>query len=345
MSLPIDSKYVRLLSSRLRNFKQKKDYLWNFSCPICGDSQKNKTKARGYVFAKGNNLFYRCHNCGISTSVGNFVKAVDESLYREYVLERYKSGETNNTRSANTMLDIPSPKFDKVEKQKVFEHAEWCDKLPSGHFCLDYLIKRQIPKQYYSKLLFTQHYKQFCDTLVPNHGKTIVDDARLVIPFYDEYNELIAISGRALETGDKTLRYVTIRANESKDKLLFGLDRLNKNEAVKIVEGPIDSLFLNNCIASGDANLALTSESLNISSDKIILIYDNEPRNKEIVKLMANAIKLNHNVVIWPDYIAGKDINEMILGGIALDEIEKIISNNTFKGLEAQTKFVFWKKV
>ena len=150
---------------------------------------------------------------------------------------------------------------------------------------------------------------------------------------------------RSLETGDKTLRYVTIRANESKDKLLFGLDRLNKNEAVKIVEGPIDSLFLNNCIASGDANLALTSESLNISSDKIILIYDNEPRNKEIVKLMANAIKLNHNVVIWPDYIAGKDINEMILGGIALDEIEKIISNNTFKGLEAQTKFVFWKKV
>ena len=147
MSLPIESKYVRLLSSRLRNFKQKKDYLWNFSCPICGDSQKNKTKARGYVFAKGNNLYYRCHNCGVSTSVGNFIKAVDESLYREYVLERYKSGETNNTRSANTMLDIPSPKFDKVEKQKVFEHAEWCDKLPSGHFCLDYLIKRQIPKQ------------------------------------------------------------------------------------------------------------------------------------------------------------------------------------------------------
>ena len=345
MSLPIDSKYVRLLSSRLRNFKQKKDYLWNFSCPICGDSQKNKTKARGYVFAKGNNLYYRCHNCGVSTSVGNFVKAVDESLYREYVLERYKSGETNNTRSANTMLDIPSPRFDKVEKQKIFEHSEWCDKLPSGHFCLEYLQKRQVPEQYYNKLLFTQHYKQFCDALVPNHGKQIVDDARLVIPFYDEYNELIAVSGRALEAADYKLRYVTIRTNESKDKLLYGMDRVNKNETVKLVEGPLDSLFLKNCVASGDANLALTSEELNISSDKIILIYDNEPRNKEIVKMMQNAIKLNHNIVIWPDNIAGKDINEMILGGIALDEIEKIISNNTFKGLEAQTKFVFWKKV
>ena len=119
MSLPIESKYVRLLSSRLRNFKQKKDYLWNFSCPICGDSQKNKTKARGYVFPKGNNLFYRCHNCGVSIGVGNFIKAVDESLHREFVLEKYKSGETNNSHSANTILNIQPPRFDKLDKQKV----------------------------------------------------------------------------------------------------------------------------------------------------------------------------------------------------------------------------------
>ena len=244
MSLPIESKYVRLISSRLRNFKQKKDYLWNFSCPICGDSQKNKTKARGYVFPKGNNLFYRCHNCGVSISVGNFIKAVDESLYKEFVLEKYKSGETNNTRSANTILNIPSPRFDKLDKQKVFEHAEWVDKLPSGHFCLVYCVKRHIPSNILSKLLFTPHYKHFCDALVPNHGKTIVDDARLVIPFYDEYNELIAVSGRALETGDKTLRYITLRTNDSQDKLIFGMDRVDLKQTVKIVEGPVDSLFL-----------------------------------------------------------------------------------------------------
>jgi transcription elongation factor Elf1 len=313
MSLPIESKYVRLISSRLRNFKQKKDYLWNFSCPICGDSQKNKTKARGYVFPKGNNLFYRCHNCGVSISVGNFIKAVDESLYKEFVLEKYKSGETNNTRSANTILNIPSPRFDKLDKQKVFEHAEWVDKLPSGHFCLVYCVKRQIPSNILSKLLFTPHYKQFCDTLVPNHGKTIVDDARLVIPFYDEYNELIAVSGRALETGDKTLRYITLRTNDSQDKLIFGIDRVDLNQTVKIVEGPVDSLFLKNCIASGDANLVLCADA--ISSDKIVLIFDNEPRNKEIVKMMQNAIGLKYDVVIWPDTIGGKDINEIILSG------------------------------
>ena len=343
MSLPIESKYVRLISSRLRNFKQKKDYLWNFSCPICGDSQKNKTKARGYVFPKGNNLFYRCHNCGISISVGNFIKAVDESLYKEFVLEKYKSGETNNTRSANTILNIPSPRFDKLDKQKVFEHAEWVDKLPSGHFCLVYCAKRQIPSNILSKLLFTPHYKQFCDALVPNHGKTIVDDARLVIPFYDEYNELIAVSGRALETGDKTLRYITLRTNDSQDKLIFGMDRVDLNQTVKIVEGPVDSLFLKNCIASGDANLVLCADA--ISSDKIVLIFDNEPRNKEIVKMMQNAIGLKYDVVIWPDTIGGKDINEIILSGKSQDEIEEIISSNTFRGIEAQLKFNMWKKV
>jgi transcription elongation factor Elf1 len=343
MSLSVDSKYVRLLSSRLRNFKQKNSYLWNFSCPICGDSQKNKSKARGYVFQKGTDLFYRCHNCGVSTNVGNLIKQVDGALYKEYVLERYTSGKSNNARTANTVLNISPPRFDKVKKQKFFEHGEWVNALPSGHFCLDYVRNRKIPEKFFDKLLFTSHYKQFCDTLIPNHGKTILDDARLVIPFYDEYNDLIAVSGRALETSDKTLRYVTIRTNESDEKLLYGLDRLDKSKTVKVVEGPIDSLFLSNCVASGDANLTIAAK--NIDADKKLLIFDNEPRNKEIVKMMQDAIRIGHDVVIWPDTIAGKDINEMVMSGLSPDEIESIISSNTFRGLEAQTKFVFWKKV
>ena len=121
--LHTDSKYIKLVSSRLRNFKQKDAYLWNFSCPICGDSQKNKLKARGYVFKKGNDLFYRCHNCGVSTNVGNLIKHMDNSLHKEFVLERYKSGESGFSNFKEPTFDIPSPRFDKVEKQKIFEHA------------------------------------------------------------------------------------------------------------------------------------------------------------------------------------------------------------------------------
>ena len=240
MSLIIDSKYVRLLSSRLRNFKQKKDNLWNFSCPICGDSKKNLSKARGYVYAKGNSLFYSCHNCGAGTNVANLIKSVDESLLKEYVLERYKEGAKGTRSVSPTALNIHPPRFDKLDKQKLFEHGEWCNQLKSGHFCLTYLQKRKIPSEYYGKLLFTSHYKQFIDALVPNHGKQLIDDARLVIPFYDEYNNLIAVSGRALENSDKTLRYITIRTIDSDKKLVYGIDRVDLKQpatSLKVLVG------------------------------------------------------------------------------------------------------------
>ena len=341
--LSIESKYIRLISSRLRNFKQKKDYLWNFSCPICGDSKKNLSKARGYVFQKGTNLFFNCHNCGVGTNLGNLIKQVDPSLHKEYVLERYKSGESGFSNFKSPSFDIPAPRFDKVAKEKHFEHAEWVSKLPSGHFCLVYCTNRRFLSIMRDTLLFTPNYKKFCDALVPNHGKEITADARLVIPFYDKYNTLIGVSGRALENSDYKLRYVTLRSTNSQDKLIYGMDKVNTNELVKIVEGPIDSMFLSNCVASGDSALIQTAKLIDAKNK--VLVFDNEPRNKEIVKLMLDAIKLNYNVVIWPDTIKGKDINEMIMNGMTSNEIEEIISSNTFTGLRAQMKFISWKKV
>ena len=350
MAIHTDSKYVRLVSSRLRNFKQKNNNLWNFSCPFCGDSKTNKIKARGYVYAKGNDLFYRCHNCGVGTNVANFLKHVDPSLHDEYVLERFKEGGTANTTntyhtksSSSPGIYIKPPKFGRVEKRSVFEHGTWASDLPSGHFCLNYIENRLIPKEHYDKLLFTANYKSFCDALIPNHGKELAEDARLVIPFYNEYDELVAVSGRALETSDYKLRYVTLRTNENEDKLVYGMERVNLNKKVYLVEGPLDSLFLNNCVASGDANLALTMK--NIHAKDITLVFDNEPRNKEVCKLIEKAIKSDHNVVIWPDNMEGKDINEMILNGHTSSEIQEIIDSNTFYGLKAVAQFTFWKKV
>jgi transcription elongation factor Elf1 len=343
MTLSTEIKYIGLISHRLRNFKRKSDYVWNFSCPLCGDSKKNPLKARGYVYKKSNKLFYSCKNCGASTSLGKLLEHIDGTLYKEYILDRYKNGEGGHTNVKKPTFIVPSPRFDKLDKAKAFEHAEWCDKLPTGHFCLTYLTKRQIPAVVFQKLLFTQYYKKFIDALIPNHGKILIDDARLVIPFYGEYNNLIAVSGRALETSDTTLRYITIRTEDNENKLIYGMDRLNVHEPVKIVEGPIDSLFLKNCVASGDANLLSVANK--ISAVNKILIYDNEPRNKNIVKMMQDAIKSEHNIVIWPDTMQGKDINEMVMSGISPDEIESIISSNTFKGLQAQVKFNMWKRL
>lgn len=342
MSLSTDLSFVHRISHRFEKYQRKSDYLFNVRCPLCGDSQKNKSKMRGYIYRKINDLFYKCHNCGSGMSVGNLIKQLDGTLYKEYLLEKYKSGELNGANTRTTVFQIPAPRFGKVEN-KEFVNAERCDLLPSTHFCIAYLKARKIPESMFSKLYFTPNFKKLCDEVNPDHGKDIAADARLVIPFYDEYNALIGISGRALTTADSKLRYIKIKVNDNVSKLTFGLERLDRTQTVKIVEGELDSLFLSNCIASGDSSLYLTAE--NILAENKILIYDNEPRNKEIVKLMADAIKLGHNVVIWPSTIEEKDINDMVRAGLSPSEIEDIISNNTFKGLEAQTKFIFWKKV
>ena len=300
------------------------------------------------MYAKGNDLFYRCHNCGVGTNAANFLKHVDPSIHGEYVLEKFKSGtgtaNTYHRKSSDTPRIVTQPpKFGHIKKRNIFEHGEWLSNLPSGHFCLNYAQNRLIPEEHYDKLLFTSNYKLFCDELIPNHDKKLIEDARLVIPFFNYQNELVAVSGRALETSDRTLRYVTLRTDDSENKLVYGMDRVNLNERVYLVEGPLDSLFLKNCVASGDANLALTVK--NIQAKKITLIFDNEKRNKEVCKLIENAIKLNHDVVIWPDNIDGKDINEMILNGFSSSEIQEIIDSNTFFGLEAIAKFTFWKKL
>ena len=343
MSLYIDLKYTNQIAHRFEKFSRKNDYLFNVRCPICGDSKKNLSKMRGFIFRKENDMFYKCHNCGQGLSLGNLIKYIDPNLYKEYILERFKNGEGGKSNFKKPSFNIPSPRFGKVEKEKIFEHAEWLSKLPSGHFCLVYCTNRGFLSRIADRLLFTSNYRQFIDALVPNHEKKLIDDARLIIPFYDEYNNLIAVSGRALETSDKTLRYITIRTTDSTDKLIYGMDTVDTSKTVYVVEGPIDSFFIDNAVAAGDANLTAVADKLGI--DNTVLIYDNEPRNKEIVNMVERAVKNNYRVVIWPNNVEGKDINEMILNGMTESEIKEIIDNNTFSGLRALTEFTYWKKL
>ena len=96
----VDIKYLNIISHRLQRFKKKGDYLWNFRCPFCGDSKKSQSKARGFVFRKKNDLFYKCHNCGMGTNLSNLVKHIDSKIHNDYILERYKEGTTATGRGA-----------------------------------------------------------------------------------------------------------------------------------------------------------------------------------------------------------------------------------------------------
>ena len=337
MSVFIDRTFLLRVSPKLNKFAQKKEDLYNFRCPLCGDSQKNKSKARGYVYRKKNDYFYMCHNCGVSTTFYNLLDKVDPNLCKEYSLERYKNGEQGNNNYVKPTFDefkSETPKF------RIKLDIPTIESLSEEHFAKVYVNSRKIPKSFHANLYFAQDFKNFVESLNIEKDGLIDNDPRLVIPFYDEDKNLVAFQGRAL--GQSKLRYITVKTDSENHKL-FGTDRINKEELVYVVEGPIDSMFLENAVATADSNLMAATK--HFDREKLVLVYDNEPRNKEIVKQMEKAIEEHYSVVIWPEMIEEKDINDMILNGFSSDEIQDIISMNTFVNLRAKMEFINWKKV
>ena len=336
MSVFIDRTFLLRVSQKLQKFTQKKENLYNFRCPLCGDSSKNKTKARGYVYEKKNNYFYMCHNCGASTSFYNFLEKVDSNLVKEYALERYKNGEQgrdNYVKPTFEEFKSETPKF------RVKFDIPSVESLPEEHFAKVYVKSRKIPESFHANLYFAQDFKGFVESLQIEKEGLKEDDPRLVIPFYDEEKNLVAFQGRAL--GESKLRYITVKTDKDNHKL-FGTDRINTEEMIYVVEGPIDSMFLENAVATADSNLMAASKHFDKS--KIVLVYDNEPRNAELHKQMDKAIEEHYNVVIWPEMMEEKDINDMVLNGFSPDEIQDIISKHTFVNLRAKMEFINWKK-
>lgn len=336
--LHIDLKYISLVGPNLRNFKKKKTCLFNCSCPICGDSEKKKTKARGFFYQKGQSMYYKCHNCSAGMGVGNFLKSVFPSYYDEFLLEKYKSGVTNK-KTEHAITKLSEVKFYTLTSK----HATKISELPDEHFAKQYVLNRKIPTPQHSKLFYTEDFAALVDDVFPGKYTNLKqNDVRLVIPFFDSNENVIGLQGRSL-FADGGLRYITIRASSTTD-LIYGLERLDKSRRVFVVEGPIDSLFLPNCIAAANSDLCSCLNKLGLCPDAV-LMFDNEPRNKEIVSLMSEAIKQNKKICIWPNTVLEKDINEMILAGTSTEDLLNIIDNRTFSGLNAELELSQWKKI
>lgn len=333
----IDTKYINLLSSQLEQFKRKTDSLWNFRCPVCGDSESNKTKARGYIFEKENKPIYKCHNCGHGSSLNNLLKFVNPQLQKEYSLEKF-AGKKQAPVKPKTKTELrfqKKPDYLKTPLGKLKKVSQ----LPSAHPVKKYVQKRQIPQHMHYKLFYAPKFFEFAKKFAPNKFNAVKDEPRLIIPFINTNKELMGFQGRAF--GKTSLRYITVKLEENSPKI-FGLDTIDRTKTVYIVEGPIDSMFLNNAVAMGGADLS--AETLSMVGNDVVFVFDNEPRNKEILKRIEKIISMGYNIALFPHYVKEKDINDMILAGRDADEIQAIISNNTFKGLSAKTKLSEWRK-
>ena len=327
----IDTKYISLVSVRLNKFSEKKKGLYNFRCPYCGDSQKYKNKCRGYLFPKKNDIIFKCHNCGVGRSLANFLKDQDNNLHDQYVMERYKNGLTGKaTNTPNPIFDFPKPKF--KERNICSELTSVAD-LNKEHFAKQYLLNRKIKNL--SDFYFCPNFMEWTNKHKETFENIKNDEPRIIIPLRDEKGVLFGFQGRSL--GSNSLKYITILLDQNAPKI-YGLNRIDKSKTVYVVEGPFDSTFIKNSVAlcGSDGDIA------HLKGSDIVFVYDNEPRNKEILQRIERCIDAGERVLIWPNYIREKDINDMILGG---HEVSSVLQSNTYSGLEAKLKFNTWKKV
>ena len=339
MSLFVDLKYLRLISSQLPLFKQKNNNLYNCRCIICGDSSTKKNRARGYFYAVKNDLFYKCHNCNASMHFGSFLKQINGLQYSQYTLERYNEGLPNNKphQKIEDKFKMEEPVFQKKEERLLDKLLDRLDTLPEDNEAVKFCVNRNIPLEKFHNLYYIKNIKDIVQLNSKYKDNIKTEEPRLVLPFYNTNYELIAVTCRALR--NESLRYVTVKIKED-ELLAFGLDKLDKEKTIFVVEGPIDSLFLPNCIAV--AGTAFTKlDMLNLPKDKVVAILDNQPRNKDVCKILNKMIDSQYKVVIWPQSLEQKDINEMVLAG---KNPADIIKKHTFQGLEAKIKFTEWKR-
>ena len=326
----IDAKYISLLSPRLERFKRIKQNLYNCRCPICGDSQKNKSKARGYLYAIKTSVNYRCHNCGASMTLNSFLKKVDATLQSQYSLEKFKDGKTGKGTTTNepNVLEVAK------ESKPRFKRRIRID-LPRTHeeeaaTAAKYLDSRKVQGEFY----YAKTFRRFINGIKHTFDDVRYDEERIVIPLY--YNgDIVGVQGRAL--GSNPVKYITVMFDDDAPKI-YGLDKIRTGTPVFVVEGPFDSTFIRNSIAmcGSDGDVG----KWGISTP--VWVYDNEPRSKEITTRISDTIDRGDNVVIWPKQIKEKDINDMVLAG---HDVQSIVESNIYKGLEANLQFNTWKRI
>jgi hypothetical protein len=211
------------------------------------------------------------------------------------------------------------------------------DTLSQDHMAVKYCLDRKIPYSKLKQLYYIDDIRKVVQLNEKYKESITTEEPRLFIPFFDEKGNLVAGTMRSFQE-DASRRYITVKINEEAPNIFGHLD-VDPLEPIYVVEGPLDSLFLDNAIAVSGTGFAHIE---NIIKDRdLIYVYDNQPHNKEVCKLLERLIDKGKKVVIWPTYIQEKDINDMVKKGINVNDLVK---KCTYSGLTAKLQFLRWKK-
>lgn len=338
----LEHKYVGLVSGRLERFTRVNSNTYRFRCPICGDSQSDRFKTRGYIYTKKGSLRYHCHNCGVSMGLPWFVKQLDPTLHLEYIKE--KMVESNETKQdfQDFIKKMEKPKFVKNTSLKEIKKIS---QLKANHPAKNYIERRLIPHNTHYRLYYAPKFKSWVNSMIPDKlPENSPDEPRLVIPFIDADDNFVGFQGRSFNPKSGALRYITIMLDDDSPRI-FGLDKVDTNQTIYVVEGPIDSLFIPNCIATAGGDILSEILLTSLPKERIVVIYDNEPRNPDTVKKITKCFEAGYKVCIWPNELDIKDINDMVLSGMTTESIKKLIEECTYEGAEAKLFHTIWKKL
>ena len=344
MSSYVDNEFALRIFSHQRNFKQVSTmpFKLNCSCMICGDSATDRLKARFWYYEYKGTMFCHCFNCDYSAGFGRFLENHDESLYREYLLEKRKEetfGKKETPRVVETEIS------EKFTKKLIIERLDFCerlDRLPANHPIVKYVENRAIPKAAYKRLWFTSQWQELVNKNKPTFDNP-KKECRLVIPIYNREGKIESYQGRALSSAARQ-KYMTIKAHEDASKI-YGVDTVDESKQwVYVMEGPIDSLFIPNAIAITGGSLDLDQVPY---KDKRVWVLDNEPRHPDVKKRVKKLIDSGERVVLWDKSgWKGKDVNDIVKAGEAsAEEILQYFEDNIVYGLMAQLRFSTWFKI
>jgi hypothetical protein len=337
MSSHIDRQYIGLIAPRLRLLTCKGD-VWNFRCPLCGDSKKNPRLCRGFLLAGRGRITYKCHNCSRAMGFAKFLLQLDPQLAKTYKLDCFKERGLARRPDTTPAPIIPTPP---VVPSTLFR-LDTLEDCFDSHPAVQYAISRRIPRDTWSRIFVTENMREL-ESLAPEKYKHVLpEDCRLILPYYTTEKKIVGLTGRSIEASPKK-RYIQMRLVEQ-EPLVFGWPNWVHDQHTYITEGPLDSLFLPNALACGGVDVQKILQMKILDPIATTIIFDHQPRNAEVVQQMRRLVKTGWSVVVWPSAWPYKDINEAIMQGIPATAVRTIIDANTHHGLALDLAIHAWRK-
>lgn len=324
----LDQKYILFLSNRLKNFRDKGNNLFEFthSC-----ERPDSNRRRGYFYKKGNGYNFFCHNCSKSSKFFNFLREEDKWLYEQYHTELFVQDNQLNA------FKTPEKKIEKIE-EKTFEIEGLIPATESSIACK--LIKeRKIPEERHSELFFVEDFYKWASSFYEAFGELKTKEQRLIIPYIDKDEKIFGFTCRSF-TRSK-LKYIELKLDDR--EMIYGLNHINFSKRILCVEGPIDSMFLDNCVAVGGATYK--GEFISKHKSNITIVPDNDwKRNKQVCNQILKLANEGYSIATFPDNMNFKDINAAIVEGYNSKELKEILINNTKTGPELILDITFRRK-